>query len=49
MGLGEQAVTFRERVLLGIIASCLALAMFAPTCDPVPVDSHTGIVLEGRE
>lgn len=30
-------MTFRERVLLGIIASGLAISMFAPSCDPKPV------------
>jgi hypothetical protein len=29
-------MSFRERVLLGIIASGLTLAMFAPSCDPKP-------------
>ena len=27
-------LTFRERVLLGIIASLLTLSVFAPSCDP---------------
>ena len=27
-------LSFRERVLLGIIASLLTLSVFAPTCDP---------------
>lgn len=30
-------MTFRERVLVGIIASCIALSLFAPSCDPEPV------------
>ena len=33
----EISMSFRERVLLGIIASGLALSMFAPSCDPKPV------------
>lgn len=41
-------MTFRERVFLGVIASCLTLSMFAPSCDPKPVDRHTGIVLDTR-
>jgi hypothetical protein len=31
-------MSFRERILMGIIASGLTLAMFAPSCDPKPVD-----------
>ena len=27
-------MTFRERVLIGIIASMLVLSVFAPSCDP---------------
>lgn len=43
-------MTFRERVLLGIIGSCLTLAMFAPSCDPKPkpVTRHDGIVLDNE-
>ena len=29
-------LSFRERILAGIIASGLAIAMFAPSCDPKP-------------
>lgn len=29
-------MTFRDRVIIGIIASGLALALFAPSCDPKP-------------
>ena len=29
-------MTFRARVLLGIIGSCIAVSVFAPSCDPKP-------------
>ena len=29
-------MTMRERVIAGILASGLALALFAPSCDPRP-------------
>lgn len=44
-------LSFRDRIALGIIASGLTLAMFAPKCDPEtkvepkPASRHVGIVV----
>lgn len=43
-------MTFRDRIALGVIATGLTLAMFAPNCDPEVtaklVSRHVGIVLQ---
>ena len=34
-------MTFKERIVLGVLASGLALALFAPSCDPKPIPQPT--------
>lgn len=36
-------MTLRERILLGVIASCLAIAVLGP-CEPQPIERSSYVV-----